>query len=631
MIGGSFGSLTWVVCLGLVFAGLGCRTPVGVYPLDARAVHQQLNRSVLSGDQPSPFSEQVLRRAGLHRRFGRDPAAALASLREQIIWEFPDDQLFAIAELSFLQASKGGGRARYVEAAAFAYAFLFREGAQRDPLDPRVRLAADLYNRALTKALVDPETREITLGSLRVALPFGSMEVRAPTKQLLWGGYRLVDLVPAAELGVRGIKNRYRTAGIGAPLLASLEAPPQVERVSSLVPARTKVPVTVLLRFDDVLEGLRSGELRGQLEVYAADVETRVAIGGREVTLEYEATSALASTLADKRIWQFELAGFFGLDPLTQVDQLPGRGLILLHPYQRGTVPVVFVHGTASSPGRWVDLVNEMENVSYIRDATQPWLFMYNTGQPIAYSASLLRQALERAVQKFDPEGTDLALRNMIVIGHSQGGLLTKLTGVSSGDRFWELVSSVPFDEIDLDPKASELLRRSLYFEPLPFVRRLVFIATPFRGSFLAGGRLSSWVSRAVKAPARLTGAMVQLVERNPEVAAMGTLKGVPSSIDNMTPDNAFLQTLAETPIAPGIVAHTIIAVKGDGPVEEGNDGVVQYRSAHLDGVASEKVVRSAHSTQSNPETMQEVGRIVLLHVRELEMERAAAAGTGAP
>ena len=29
-------------------------------------------------------------------------------------------------------------------------------------------------------------------------------------------------------------------------------------------------------------------------------------------------------------------------------------------------------------------------------------------------------------------------MKKMVVIGHSQGGLLTKLTAIESGTRFWE-------------------------------------------------------------------------------------------------------------------------------------------------------------------------------------------------
>jgi hypothetical protein len=47
---------------------------------------------------------------------------------------------------------------------------------------------------------------------------------------------------------------------------------------------------------------------------------------------------------------------------------------------------------------------------------------------------------------------------------------------------------------------------------------------------------------------------------------------------------------------------------------EEGEDRVVKYRSAHIDGVESELVVRSGHLAQGNPKTIEEVRRILQLH-----------------
>jgi len=62
------------------------------------------------------------------------------------------------------------------------------------------------------------------------------------------------------------------------------------------------------------------------------------------------------------------------------------------------------------------------------------------------------------------------------------------------------------------------------------------------------------------------------------------------------------------------VSAHSIIAVRGDGPPEEGGDGVVSYSSAHIEDVESELVVRSGHSAQQKPPSIEEVRRILLLH-----------------
>jgi hypothetical protein len=51
--------------------------------------------------------------------------------------------------------------------------------------------------------------------------------------------------------------------------------------------------------------------------------------------------------------------------------------------------------------------------------------------------------------------------------------------------------------------------------------------------------------------------------------------------------------------------------VEGEGPVEQGDDGVVP---AHIEPVESELIVRSSHSAQGNPHTIEEVRRILRLH-----------------
>lgn len=53
-----------------------------------------------------------------------------------------------------------------------------------------------------------------------------------------------------------------------------------------------------------------------------------------------------------------------------------------------------------------------------------------------------------------------------------------------------------------------------------------------------------------------------------------------------------FIRICSSIPIAPGILAHSIIAV--DNPKDtkdEWSDGVVAYSSAHIDGAGSELIV----------------------------------------
>jgi pimeloyl-ACP methyl ester carboxylesterase len=264
-------------------------------------------------------------------------------------------------------------------------------------------------------------------------------------------------------------------------------------------------------------------------------------------------------------------------------------------------------------------MLNEIFNDRELWNRYQVWLFTYNTGNPILYSGGILTQGLRSVVQQLDPAGKDSALRKMVVIGHSQGGLLTKLTAIDSGNRFWDRAFTVPIDQVDVSPDTRELLRRSFFYEPLPFVHRVVFISTPHRGSHLSGGYITDMLRRMISLPFTLLSPLQEAFQRNPEAVttrAMGA--EVPRSTDNMSPDSEFIKTFSSIPIAPGISAHSIIAVANpEDPKAEWDDGVVAFSSAQIDGVASELVVHSGHSAQESPQAIEEVRRILVENLKD--------------
>jgi pimeloyl-ACP methyl ester carboxylesterase len=329
--------------------------------------------------------------------------------------------------------------------------------------------------------------------------------------------------------------------------------------------------------------------------------------------LEDDPSAALAVRLEGAPIWDFEFAGFRKGDFNLLKDDLTGV-LTFFDPYVPGRIPVVFVHGTASSPARWAEMLNELLGDPAIVSRYQFWFFTYNTGNPISFSAMHLREQLLAALADVDPEAVHAALRRMIIIGHSQGGLLTKMTVVSSGTRFWDDISPEAFEQVSLTDETRDVVRRSKFIEPLPFVERVVFIATPHRGSYRARGIIGKIARSLVSLPARVIRVSLDLIQLDPAGAAQKAVR-MPTSIDNMDPASSFIQTLASLPVDEGVQVNSIIPVKGTGPIEQGKDGVVSYASAHLKGVESELVVRSEHSTQSNPQTIEEVRRILYRHV----------------
>ena len=605
---------TALLILALPLIAGACAAPVSAVRVDPKHVQRELTGNVLNTGDLSRSTRNVLFLHGLSERFDDDPDVALETMRQNILAGRTGRDVFpAAAELSFFHAEASGTRSYYLAAAVYAWIFLFPEdGASLpDPLDPRLRMAADLYNRGITLGLASPDETVMEMRAGTYELPWGELEVAFDKKRLRWAGRDLINFVPIAELKVQGLQVRFRRPGIGAALAAGVVPMTEEQEVRDIIAPRIKVAATALLRIDDARKQLAGRRMQATLDLYPESETETVVIAGRTVPLEQEPTAALAWGLQESPIWERELKGFFG-----SVFQVGAKNqLVALAPHRFGKIPVVFVHGTASSAGRWAEMVNVLQADPIIRDRYEFWAFSYDTGNPIVYSSMILRDNLTSAVKLLDPEGKDPGLKQMVVIGHSQGGLLTKMTVVNSGSRLYDAAFKKPLDQLQVSEETRDIVRKTMFVEPLPFVKQVIFISTPHRGSYqAASGLVRSLIQRLVSLPARLVKGTAELLA-NPEAFAV-TEGGarLPTAVDNMSPRSPFIKTLSIIPVDPGVDAYSIIPVKGDGPIETGNDGVVMYESAHIDGVKSELVVRWDHSVQGQPEAILEVRRILLLN-----------------
>ena len=595
----------------------GCAAPLSLQRLDPQAAYRRLERSALAEDALSEATRTTLRRHGLLGGLRPSPDETIAALHARVVGS-PEawSELFALAETSYLRARETKSQSRYLAAAIYAYAFLFPESGSADrpgPFDPRLRQAADLYNLALTSAFSPEDGGPATFRSGRYPLPFGTIDIAVDESSFSSGGRALTSFQPTATLAVKGLQNQYRTPGIGAPMAASVAPPPTQARGIQIAP-RLRIPSTALLEIPQARQQLAGGALRGTLAIHTIfDAET-VRIGGQRVPLEFDQTAARAYSLVESRAWANEYRGFM------RGDLLEGREdtrLAALEPHRRGRMPVVLIHGTASSPFRWADMVNDLTEDPRIRENFEFWFFAYATGNPIPYSALLLRESLQAAVQGLGGEAADPALGRMVLVGHSQGGLLARMVAMDAGTRRGMHSSHRPLDELTNGCLRPRLLRRALFVEHLPQVERVIFIATPHGGSYLTEFSVTRLLSRLVRLPAALAGVGVEALAGNADALTYDISRWRPGSLAGMTPGSPFIRAISGLPVSPSVRAHSIIPTLGDGPLAERSDGVVRYESAHLDGVQSELVVHSSHSVQSNSAAIEEVRRILLLQLAE--------------
>jgi pimeloyl-ACP methyl ester carboxylesterase len=605
-----------ICLLGLALTTLACGAPVGVNRLTPRDQYRQLQSNALTSDTPSDAAQIVLRRHDLTDTYADQPELALETLRAATFSYGPNnsDDLFALAELSNEYAERSGSREHALASALYAYAFMFPTDPALRPqaIDARYRWAADIYAAGLSRALAAPDGKTLLLKGGSYPLPFGTAVVQFDDSEVEWSGRTLTDFVPTEQYEIYGLNNRYRQPGIGVPLAA--KPVPTAGRTSDdIVANQIRVPATAVLLIDDPRRQVAGDTVTGNLNLYPVDLRDTVEIDGAPVPLEIDRSASLAVSLAEVGFWRQELSNFLG----NAIGARKPARLFAREPYRPGRIPVVFVHGTNSSAARWADMVNDLENDPRIRTRYQFWFFSYDSGNPIPYSSMLLRQALTETVQKLDPGGHDACLRQMVVVGHSQGGLLTKMTVVDSGSVFWEEFSDTPFDQVHLSDASRTLVQQTMFVKPLPFVTRVIFISTPHRGSYLASWSLvPRLAARLISMPRDLVTLSTDLVA-NPANSAM-KMERLPTALDNMSPGQPFIKALASLPIAPNVTAHSIIPVLGDEPLEDEVDGVVAYKSAHIEGVESEVVIHhSGHSTQADPRTVDEVRRILLEHIEK--------------
>jgi pimeloyl-ACP methyl ester carboxylesterase len=402
--------------------------------------------------------------------------------------------------------------------------------------------------------------------------------------------------------------------GLGVPLITLSELPDRQAVPAKFLSERLRLPATAVLHPNGEL---RDGAWRAQpatLSLHDPARESTVALGAglATVPLAGDLTTPLAHQII---ISPLKRLAFGGLIRPEMFNSIPG--IFMRGPYQPGRIPVLFVHGLVSSPDAWLKMTNQLQADPLIRERYQFWYAYYPTGAPVAFSSARIRQTLRELRDAIDPSHGDPSLDQMVVVGHSLGGVLSKQLIQSSGRRLEQALLAKPVEEVAMSPETRAKLSRLLYFEPEASITRAVFICAPHRGSNTANqliGRVSSGLVRRGGDADAMHGEVLGL--NGPDVFQPEYRRRAPNSIDNLKFESPLLKTFSELPMAPGVPYHSIVAtIIPFASTDRWTDGVVSYESAHLDGAESEIMIRHNHFANDTPEAAVEVQRILRLHV----------------
>lgn len=454
---------------------------------------------------------------------------------------------------------------------------------RRGALDSRTQLALRLHN-ACTAGLLDLE------GAMPARLAWQVDPSAFPIDSVQ-------RLVRADRVKATGLRTRQREDGIGVAAVAF----GRTDRQQGSFPAQPfALAVNVRAEPDPLGNGIRF-----LVTDSSKSSQVTTAFGPADLALDKSAAYAHAAIA-----FEGELSRWEGLRPSAPGQDMPR--IRLLAPVDQKKTPVFLVHGIASSPLTWANLVNELQGDPDIALHYQFWLVRYSTALPLLRNRKLLAEAISGFHQSAIAD--QAAAPPAVAIGHSMGGVLTRLLVTDSGTALWDAAFVVDPSLLQGTPDDLSAARDVFVFSRLDVLDEVVLIASPHRGSPLASGVFSRLLGRLIRGPEHTVSFLARLALANPGLVRPSVrgsyLSGGPQSLDTMTPTQPVSVAGSQLPVSPGVTVHSIIGIR-DARHPEAGDGVVPMASATWP-VGENHLVPGDHSVHAAPESISIIKRLLL-------------------
>ncbi len=470
-----------------------------------------------------------------------------------------------------------------------------------------------LHQSALTKLVVTGQCfgRLDPRGSLRIRWQGSDESIAITHHGFVWQAEDFCQLTPVGNYKTGAIKKPNRRSGVGIPLVVT-GCPPSAGEFLDKVPV---FAATLRMSVTDSATSPDGGDANHpracQLELYDPIRVDSVYDGDQPRRLASDLSAPFIYRLRDET--RLFLDGF--INPTSEGVE---SRLFAIEPYQPKKIPVIFVHGLLSDPFTWLDMINQLQRQPGFVDHYQIWLFEYPTGRSFLASAASLREQLQLACGSFDPQDSDPQLSNIVLVGHSMGGLVSKLQVTSSGDQLWRAVANRPFDQVLMRPELRQKLAAQFFFDPSPRISRVVYIGTPHHGANDASRTIGRISSALVTISAGMEAEHEELISCNPGVFTPEVSRRVPTSIDVLEPESCLLKATTRLPMSCRVRAHTVLGNHCGILPRRHSDGVVPVESAREDRAITERRIKATHTRlNKHADAIEEVNCLLKQHLIE--------------
>ncbi|OTG91567.1 esterase/lipase family protein [Acinetobacter sp. ANC 3813] len=514
---------------------------------------------------------------------------------------------------------------------SYAYMFLTKRGPQDRIFDNRQVQIRDFYNQAIAKlvhayTLRYKPTEVVSLIKVGQSIYKINFDNYPELKQR-----KIENLMSTYNLNFSGLRSITRRDGFGSEFLAVLpdETPkpigkskyivdpltykypnginPNIHQARYLAATLTAEPANAA----SVNEILNNSTF--QIKAYDPYKFEKLKIANKEYPLAANFSAPYGLWLAENNLGKSAYLSLIDRD-----EQLTMPHLYMLEPYNPNKKVIVLVHGLASSPEAWIRLTNDIMGDPVLREHYQVWQVFYSTNMPILESRFQIYALLTQSFAQVNKQAS--AKNDAVLVGHSMGGIITRLL-VSNADTTQEALKMMSSHQLN-QYRNTAVVKDRMIMKDIPNFSRAIFLAAPHRGTAFADRWFTKAARKIIKLPGAFLSAIGDVITQEEDLKDLfkelsnGLIQNGPS---NLSHTSKFVSLTEDIMPIKSMKYHSIIgnATNSDDP-NVISDGVVPYKSAHLDGAISEKIIKGGHSIQETPEAVLELRRILRQHLVEL-------------
>jgi hypothetical protein len=614
--------LKFILLLTILVLVNNCTSPTSYYTGDENYINLS-TQNQLTQDTLTLDSKNFLETFKLTKTFHNQPDRAIKICIKKIekgnnidFMEFSYTKMLKIiSELCIYEAKKTDNNdiiKYWTTTCLYSYLSLFKNKKNSLIISPDTSTLICYYNYSLLKIFTYLQkhkklnSTDFTLPMIGNKISFNNLKSNLP-----WKITSFQNFISGYNYQTKNFNVEVMQEGIGIPLGGIPKKNEMFPKVAKYVRViKYMYPCTFLINFQ-ITKDLSITASPNYIDYYK---NVHGKINETKIILPNTFTVLLGEFL---KKYPHSLNSNYFFDPETMFESKT-IGIYMMSEYDKNKIPIVFIHGLISDPQSFAQLLNTLMQSQAIRENYQIWFFYYPTGQPIILNAHVLREALNNINLKLNSNAINSKFNDTILLGYSLGGLIAKLVIQSSnGDSFKNMVlhNENELKKSKNNIKSIKKLNSILCFEPLPFIKDVIFISTPHKGAEMASWlALQLWVDLMVTSPRNYNknlNFISQLHLKYNDHIISG------NAVYNLNPKSSFVKFTQNLLFSERTKIYSIIGDQGGPQNPTGTDGMISYDSTHLNNAAEEIIIKSNHHPITIPTCAKEVFKILLNNLKK--------------